>query len=213
MPSGRVSGGGDTRGICQGGRWWFGAWIGRGVWSLPRLPSWQEGIALPRLSPPKICYNSNDLFFTQPFYTAFSHTPRLSHRPTTHTRVQHTQQSLSAYTASTSLKMGQFAVFALVLLASLGPADAQPMAQSMMPIGDQPRDQPIPNQLLPFGHTAIVAPTNSGKTTFILNFFINPAILTMYLSYYHYIIIVSSQAVPNCNTGYELMMARNHHGK
>ena len=155
-------------------------------------------------------FDSNVLLFTRTFHT---HT-RLS-TDLLHTLVfcTPTQQSLSAYTVSTSLKMGQFAVFALVLLASLGPADAQPMAQSMMPIGDQPRDQPIPNQLLPFGHTAIVAPTNSGKTTFILNFFINPALLTMYLSYYHYIIIVSSQAVPNCNTGYELMMARNHHGK
>ena len=108
--------------------------------------------------------------------------------------------------------MGQFAVFALVLLASLGPADAQP-AQAMMPIGEQVRDQPIPNQLLPFGHTAIVAPTNSGKTTFILNFFINPVLLTMYLQYYNYIIIVSTHANEACTTGYELLMARNHHGK
>ena len=108
--------------------------------------------------------------------------------------------------------MRGFVVIALVLLLSwIKPADAM---RAIMPQGEDIRNsQPIPHPHLPFDHTAIVAPTNSGKTTFILNFFIHPALLSMYLQYYNYIIIVSTHANEACTTGYELLMARNHHGK
>lgn len=85
----------------------------------------------------------------------------------------------------------------------------------MMAVGGQIRDQNIPDggELLPFHHTAIVAPTDCGKTTFVLNFFINEYLLEKMLAVYHKIIIVSKHANELCETGYELMMARNHHGK
>ena len=92
---------------------------------------------------------------------------------------------------------------------------AKQVPQTMMGIGGQIRDQSIPDggELLPFNHTAIVAPTDSGKTSVILNFFINIDLLEKMLAKYHYIIIVSKHANEDCVTGYELMMARNHHGK
>jgi hypothetical protein len=84
---------------------------------------------------------------------------------------------------------------------------------SMMGIGGQVRDQPVPHPLLPFGHMILVAPQNSGKTTIILNFFTNESLLEKFLSYYHKIFFVSIHATEDTQSGYEILMARNHHGR
>jgi hypothetical protein len=101
----------------------------------------------------------------------------------------------------------------LFLLICVVPSLDGVMHGSMMSIGGQVRDQPIPHPLLPFGHTIFVAPQNSGKTTVILNFFLNEALLLLFFAYYHKIFFVSIHATEDTRSGYELLMARNYHGR
>ena len=74
------------------------------------------------------------------------------------------------------------------------------------------RDRPRPHRLLPFNHTAIVAPTGGGKTSWILNFFIRNDLLDMYFNFYDKIYFISPH-VNAAGSGYELLRQRNNHGR
>jgi hypothetical protein len=85
--------------------------------------------------------------------------------------------------------------------------------QSFMGIGGQVRDHQRPHSLLPFGHMCLICPKEGGKTSFILNFFINEILLALFLLYYEKIFFITTHCTEDTTSGYELLMARNHHGR